>query len=140
ITVSGLSLAGGATASITYGDTGGGGAGATAASSTGSQTWQTQERSTGSGSLTNLGSSPSINLLAPDGSGTLTTPTTAVANGSTGNAVTFTYTASAGGISNGAVRLVVPNGWSAPSTTGSADGYTTTTSGSVTASSQTITV
>ncbi len=140
ITVSGLTLGGGATATITYGDTGGGGAGATAASSTGSQTWQAQERSTGGGSLTNLGSSPSINVLAPDGSGTLTTPTTVVANGSTGNTVTFTYTAAAGGVSSGVVRIVVPNGWSAPSTTASADGYTSSSAGSVSVSSQTITV
>ena len=140
ITVSGLTLAGGATATITYGDTSGAGPGATAASSTGSQTWQAKEKSTAAGSLTNLGSSPSVNVLSPDGSGTLTTPTSVVANGSASNTLTFTYTAAAGGISSGAVRLVVPAGWSAPSTTASANGYTTSSAGSVSVSGQTITV
>ena len=57
---------------------GSGGPGATATSSTGAQTWQAQEKSTSAGSLTNLGSSPSITVYAADGSGTLTTPTTNV--------------------------------------------------------------
>src|SRR2546430_9609724 len=50
------------------------------------------------------------------------------------------YTAAAGGISNGSVTLVVPSGWSAPSTTGSNAGYATASSGTVSVSAQTITV
>src|SRR5207253_6090024 len=109
-------------------------------SSTGAQTWQDKEKSTAAGSLANLGSSPSITVYAADGSGTLTTPTSSVANGSTGNTITFTYTAAAGGLSNGSVTLDVPAGWSAPSTTGANAGYTTASSGTVSVSGQTITV
>ena len=140
ITVSSLTLAAGNTFTIVYGDTGSGGPGATATSTTGAQTWTTQERSTSAGSLANLGSSPSITVYAADGSGTLTSGTSAVAIGSAGNTITFTYTAAAGGISNGSVTVVVPTGWSAPSTTGSNAGYTTASSGTVSVSGQTITV
>src|SRR5207248_3066984 len=48
--------------------------------------------------------------------------------------------AATGGLSNGSVTLAVPNGWSAPSTTGSAAGYTTASAGTVSVSGQTITV
>src|SRR5207253_3523701 len=89
ITVSALTLAAGNTFTITYGSTGGGGPGATVTSSTGAQTWQAQDKSTSAGSLTNLASSPSITVNAADGSGTLTTPTSAVALGPTGNTITF---------------------------------------------------
>jgi hypothetical protein len=140
ITVSSVTLAGGSTFTITYGDTGGGGPGATASSSTGAQTWQAQEKSTSAGSLANLGASPSITVNAADGSGTLTTPTTSVPVSSTGNTITFTYTAAAGGINNGSVTLVVPAGWSAPSTTAANAGYSTSSAGTLTVSSQTITV
>ena len=105
-----------------------------------SQTWQGQEESTSSGSLTNLASSPSIAVYAADGSGTLTTPTTSVSANSTGNTITFTYTAAAAGILNGAVTLVVPSGWSAPSLTGPAAGFTTSSVGTVGVGGQTITV
>src|SRR5205807_2406348 len=92
------------------------------------------------GSLTNIASSPSITVYAADGSGTLTTGTSVVSASQTGRTVTFTYTAATGGISNGSVTLVVPAGWSAPSTTGSNAGYTTASSGTLSVSSQTITV
>ena len=49
----------------------------------------------------------------------------------TGRTITFTYTAATGGINNGSVTLVVPAGWSAPSTTGANAGYTTASSGTV---------
>src|SRR5438128_11978473 len=81
-----------------------------------------------------------MTVNAPHGTGTMTTPASHVANGSTGNTITFTYTAAAGGISNGSVTLDVPAGWSAPSTTGSNAGYTTASAGTVSVSSQTITV
>src|SRR5204862_160763 len=119
ITVSSLTLGGGSTFTITYGDTGSGGPGAIATSSTGAQTWQAQAKSTSASVLTNLGSSPSVTVLAYDGSGTLTTPTGSVNSAQTGRTITFTYTAATGGTSSGSVTLVVPSGWSAPSTTGS---------------------
>ena len=67
--------------------------------------------------------------LAADGSGTLTTPTSSVFTSSTGNTITFTYTAATGGVNTGSVTLVVPAGWSVPSTTGSAAGFTTASLG-----------
>ncbi|HXE93949.1 MAG TPA: hypothetical protein VN544_09140, partial [Gaiellaceae bacterium] len=140
ITVSSLTLAGGSTFTITYGSTASGGPGATATSSTGAQTWQAQEKSTSAGSLANLGASPSITVYAADGTGTLTTPTSVVSASQTGRTITFTYTAATGGINNGSVTLVVPAGWSAPSTTGANAGYTTASSGTVSVAAQTITV
>src|SRR6185437_6059546 len=140
ITVSSLTLAAANTLTIVYGSTGGGGPGATVTSSTGAQTWQAQENSTSAGSLTNLGASPSITVYAADGSGTLTTPTTNVAAGQTGRTITFTYTAATGGINNGSVTLVVPAGWSAPSTTGANAGYSTSSAGTLAVAGQTITV
>ena len=140
ITVSSLTLAAGNTLTVSYGNTGSGGPGATATSSTGAQTWTTQEKSTSSGSLTSISSSPSITVYAADGSGTLAADTSSVAIGSTGNTITFTYTAPAGGISGGSVTVAVPSGWSAPSTTGSAAGYSTSSAGTLTASGSTITV
>src|SRR5205823_4615219 len=125
ITVSSLTVAGGSTFTITYGDTSGGGTGATATSTTGLQTWQAQEKSTSGGSLANLGSSPGITVYAADGSGTLTSGTSVVSASQTGRTLTFTYTSPTGGINNGSVTLVVPAGWSAPSTTGANAGYST---------------
>ena len=61
ITVSSVTLAGGATMTITYGN---GAPGATAPSVAGAQTWQAQSKATAGGVLTNLGSSPSITVAA----------------------------------------------------------------------------
>src|SRR5439155_13677177 len=135
-----VTLAGGATMTIAYGDKGSGGPGATAPSSSGAQTWQVQEKSTSGGSLANLAASPSITVLSADGSGTLTTPTGSVNSAQTGRTITFTYTAATGGLANGTVTLAVPAGWSPPSTTGANAGYTTSSSGTLSVSSQTITV
>src|SRR5206468_6676598 len=70
-------------------------------------------------------------VYAPNGSGTLTTPTTSVAAGLTGRTIVFTYSIAAGGIANGAIRLTVPNGWSPPSLRPGAAGYTTASDGSI---------
>ena len=125
---------------ITYGDRSGGGPGATATATTGAQTWQLQQRSTAGGVFTNLGASPSITVNAKNGSGTLTVLPANVGNGSTGNTLTFTYTAAAGGMVGGAVIVTAPAGWSAPSTTPTDPGYTTASTGTVSAAGQTITV
>ena len=74
-----------------------------------------------------------------DGSGALTTPTTTVAGGPTGNTITFTYTAATGGISNGEVDITVPSGWTAPHAT-NVLGCTTVSSGTLAVSTQTIKV
>ncbi len=140
ITLSALTLAGGATVTITYGSKAGGGPGATATATTGTQTWQGQERSTAAGALTNLGASSSITVNAANGSGTMTVLPANAGNGSTGNTLTFTYTAAAGAMVNGSVTVTAPAGWSAPSTTPSAAGYATASAGTVSAAGQTITV
>src|SRR5947209_11770075 len=140
ITVSSLTLAGGSTFTVTYGSTAGGGPGATATSSTGAQTWTTQEKSTSSGSLADIASQPSITVNAADGAGTISSSISNVSASQAGRTITFTYTAPAGGIASGSVTLAVPSGWSAPSTTGSAAGYTTASAGTVSVSGQTITV
>src|SRR5207302_10745756 len=88
----------------------------------------------------NIDTDPSTPVTAHDGTGTLTTPTTNASPSQTRRTLTFTYTAAAGGTSNGGVTLVVPSGWTAPSTTSNNAGYTTASSGTVSASSQTITV
>ena len=77
---------------------------------------------------------------ANDGSGTMTTPTTSVVYGSTGNTIVFTYTAATGGMTSGEVDVTVPSGWSAPAVTTKVAGYTTASSGSVVVSGQTIKV
>ena len=70
-----------------------------------------------------------LTVNAGDGLGAMTTPTSSVAASSTGNTITFTYTA-ASTMTNGAVSLQVPAGWTAPqTTTTSASGYTTSTLG-----------
>ncbi len=77
---------------------------------------------------------------AANGTGTLTTKTSSVTYGSTGHTITFTYTAASGGVSGGGVHVTVPSGWSPPSTTGTAAGYTTASTGTVSISGQTIIV
>src|SRR5689334_15951423 len=69
--------------------------------------------------------------LAVDGAGTLVSSTSNVSASQTGRTITFTYTAASGGMQNGSITLVVPAGWSAPSTTGANAGYTTASTGTV---------
>jgi hypothetical protein len=70
----------------------------------------------------------------------MTTKTTSVTSGSTGHAITFTYTAATGGVSAGGVHLTVPAGWSLPSTTGTSAGYTTASTGTVSVDGSSIVV
>jgi hypothetical protein len=77
---------------------------------------------------------------AANGTGTLTTKTTSVTYGSSAHTITFTYTAATGGVSSGGVHVTVPTGWSAPSTTGTAAGYSTASAGTLTVDGQTIIV
>jgi hypothetical protein len=87
-----------------------------------------------------LGVAATASAAAANGTGTMTTKTTSVTYGSTGHEITFTYTAATGGISAGGVHLTVPNGWSAPSTTGTSAGYTTASTGTLSIDGQTIVV
>jgi len=75
----------------------------------------------------------------PTDVGTVTTTTTNVANGSTGNTITFAYTAPTGGIRNGSLAIEVPAGWTPP-VTPTGLGCSLTTAGTLTAKGQTITV
>jgi hypothetical protein len=69
-----------------------------------------------------------VTVYAVNGSGTMTVSPTAVLQSSTGNALTFTYTAAAGGTNAGEVDVAVPSGWTTPQiTNSSAAGYVTTT-------------
>src|SRR5207237_2737939 len=76
ITVSGVTLNAGATLTITYGDTSGSGPGADApsAANSGTGTWTTREKSTSGGSLTAIGTSPTVtSTVSADRSGTAST-------------------------------------------------------------------
>ena len=79
-------------------------------------------------------------VLSPDGSGTISPSPASVAKGSVGNTISFAYTAATGGMQNGSITLVVPSGWSAPSTAGTDPGFATASTGSLTVSGRTITV
>jgi hypothetical protein len=140
ITVSNLTLTANAAVAITYGSKAASGPGATASTTAGPATWSAQENSTSGGSLTSLSTSPSINVYAPDGSGTLTTATAFVVQNSAGNTITLTYTAATGGLSGAALTIAVPNGWGTPSTSASAPGYTTTSTGTISITGEIITV
>ena len=133
VTVSGVTLAANATFTITYGP-------ATAPTTGGAQTWATTSVRRPEARSTALAASPSINIYAADGSGTLTGAPSTVGFGSAGNTQTFTYTAAAGGTSAGAVTVAVPAGWSAPSTAPGTAGYTVSSTGAVSVAGQTITV
>jgi hypothetical protein len=139
-TVSSLSLGAGETVRVSYGVRTQGGPGATAPSATGAQTWAAREASTTQGTLTSLASSPQISVVSADGSGAITTPTAFAGNHYTHNTVSFTYTAAQGGVEGGAVKLVVPSGWSVPSTSELNGGYTTASAGTVSTASRTILV
>ena len=79
-----------------------------------------------------------VNVYAPDGSGTMTVSPGTVWAGSAGNTITLTYTAASGGVNNGVVDVAVPSGWTAPSTSAAIAGYTTASGGTVSTSGQTI--
>jgi hypothetical protein len=140
IQVTGITAGSGTTCSIVYGDTSAGGRGATATSSPGVSAFVAQEKSSSAGTLAALATSPSVTVFAPDGSGTMTAGPTFAPVGSSGNTVTLTYTAASGGLRSGRLLVSVPSGWSAPSTTQSFPGYTTSSCGSVAISGSTIQV
>ncbi len=131
IDVTGINLAESSSCTIVYGDSKSGGPGLTIPSSTGAVQFSGQERSSTSGTLAALGSEAQLTVYAADGSGTMTPSPTFTTPGSGGNTLTFTYTAAGGGLANGELTLAVPSGWSAPSTTGGVDGYTSSTCGNV---------
>ena len=68
-------------------------------------------------------------IRAADGSGTCTVSTvpTYIYEDTTGNQLTFTFTA-AESMNSGAINITAPSGWSAPQGTSGTAGYTTATS------------
>ena len=87
--------------------------------------------------LRKLSSAPLIRVL--DGTGTIKASPTAVSANSY-NTIVFKYAAAPGGMSDGAVSIDVPSGWTAPTTDVGLPGYVTASSGTVTTVGQTITV
>src|SRR4051794_6377518 len=131
--------AAGNTGTIRYGLAGFNG-GVTAPSSPGTSTFTAKERSSSGGTLTSLASSPAI-VVGEDGTGTMTVSPVAARVSSSGNTLTFHYTATRT-IASGGLTIGVPVDWSTPSATGTAAGFTTTTcsGGSVSVSGTTIRV
>jgi hypothetical protein len=86
------------------------------------------------------GRPPSLVVTASDGSGRVTPSPATVLEGS-GDDVALRYTAASGGTSSGELAIVVPPGWSAPSTLPGHAGYTTATlPAKISVSGRTITV
>src|SRR5262249_55497294 len=122
IQVKNVTLSGGSTCDIHYGINGFGTV--TATNAVGTATFTTTEKSTSGGTLTAIASSPQV-VVGTDGTGTMTASPVNVTAGSTGNTLTFTYTAPRT-VSGGELTTAVPAGWPTPSTTGSNAGFTTT--------------
>ena len=80
---------------------------------------------------------PTITVYAADGAGASPRPPT-VSGSQTGLIETLTYTAPAGGLSNGTLTVAVPAGWTAPATRRVS--FTTSSVGAVSVAGQTITV
>jgi hypothetical protein len=121
----------GYTIQIIYGDRSGGGPGAVAPTAYGPQTWTAEQKATSSGAVSPLAVSPVITVMAKDGSGTMTASPTTVRRKSTGKTITFTFTVATGGMTDGAIDLKVPKGWSLPSVNPSAPGYVTNNAGHI---------
>ncbi|HEY5229422.1 MAG TPA: protease pro-enzyme activation domain-containing protein, partial [Galbitalea sp.] len=142
IQVSGLTVAGGSTVTIKYGDTTRGGPGALSPNTAQTATFTTSQK--GISTLTALASSPQVVVGAADGSGTLTVSPSSIAP-STLTTLTFTYTAQTNtSLASGTVAITVPvggaTGWTQPNTTPSSAGYVTASAGTVTVAGSTIRV
>jgi hypothetical protein len=134
------------TIEVRYGS-GGGANGATATGDIGTSVFTTKSKVGSGGTLEEIGQSPQVSVTGPDGSGTVPNPTTVPATitaGSTGNKLTFVYTA-ATTMNGGSVSLAIPQDWSPPQgSNNAAAGYTTVTSsgtiGTLSFSGQTVTI
>jgi hypothetical protein len=82
-----------------------------------------------------------VDPIAADGSGTLTVKPRSALLGSAGNTLTFRYKApTTGALAGGTLQIVVPAGWSPPSTLATDPGDVTANGGAVSVSGMTITV
>ncbi len=139
ITVAGITTLAGGNVTVVYGDTSGGGSGAVAPSSAQASTFTTKMRSTASGTLSAVSSPPVVQVLAAAtiGSGTVTVSPASVGV-SSAQPIVLTYSPAPGTyLTNAEVTIDVPAGWSVPSTTSSAAGYTIAKIGST---SQTVNI
>ncbi len=111
INVTSLNMTAGETMTVTYGT----GGGVTVPAVGTGAAWTTSENSSPSpGVLVAIGASPTVNVRAADGSGTMTVNKTDVSAGATSQTLSFTYTAASGGIQGGAAQLAAPVNWTAP--------------------------
>ena len=141
VSVSGLMLAGNQKLRIVYGDRRQGGPGAHAPSVVaGSQEWAFDLAASSLGKQVPLTASPYIDVLAPNGSGSVYGFESTVSNGQTGVTLSFTYAPASGGVDHGAFSVTVPPGWSPPSTNPGDPGYVTASVPKVTIKGRTITV
>ncbi|HEV2590383.1 MAG TPA: hypothetical protein VGU02_00690, partial [Gaiellaceae bacterium] len=124
VTVGGLTMNAGDTLVITYAD-------ATAPSEGETDTWYASEASSSFTYGDSLATSPTVSVVSADGSGSMQVDTPVVGQNKPGNTLSFTYTADTGGLVDGTIELDVPvaDGWSAPSKTHTAPGYTTVLGG-----------
>ena len=128
ITVTGVTLAGGATLTITYGTSG---HTVTVSSSTGVKTLTTKEASLSSGTPVTVAIQPTVTVYAKNGLGTMTVSPTAVSK-SSATTLTFTYKPATGGMSTGTVTVKIPATWPVPKATSSTAGYSKASTGSLT--------
>src|SRR5579875_2893969 len=130
VEVRNVTLASGASCSVTYGSRVGGGPGLTIPSSTGTKQFAVAETPTGPTTTTHtLAVAPTVKVVSANGSGSMTvTPATATPSSST--TLTFTFTAASGGLTHGRLSLAVPSGWTAP-VTATAPGKVSSTCGTV---------
>ena len=103
--VTGITLAGGSTITLTLTDV-------TTGTTSGINTFTTKQKSTNIGTLTSIASPPQINVLSGDGKGTMTVTPKFFSANVTGESLTFIYTATTGGMSNGDIEISLPaDGW-----------------------------
>jgi hypothetical protein len=116
---------------IVYGDaTGGDGSGATAAAvATTESKFTIQSRASG-GQFVQVGQPQVAITNANNGSGGVSSSVSSVTAGSTGNAITFTYTA-VGTMNGGSIRLTTPPNWTLPDTTPSTGNVSVSSSGTI---------
>jgi hypothetical protein len=138
IDVSGVTLSAGSTCTITYGDQSGGGPGATAPTPPGRYAFSAKDASSQQGTPATLASSPAVDIPSADGVGTESVGPASVMAASSGDSLSFSYVAAAGGIDDGGLTVTVPAGWTPPSSTATAAGSVTATCGTVAVSGMSI--
>ncbi len=124
-----VTMTAGTTIVIKYGS-GGGSSGAVATNAkTDTSNFTIQSKGSSGGTFTQV-SQPSVAITnVADGAGKASTSVSTVKAGSPDNIIAFTYTA-AGTIDGGAIRMLVPDGWTAPTVTAAGDGGNTTVTSS----------